>query len=31
MLEPSAVINAVVAYGLANLGHLLSRDGLYND
>lgn len=30
-MEPSAVINAVVAYGLANLGHLLSREGLYND
>lgn len=30
-MEPSAVINAVVAYGLANLDHLLSREGLYNN
>jgi len=30
-LEHSAVIQAVTAYGLANLDHLLSRDGLYKD
>lgn len=30
-MEPSAVINAVVAYGLANLDHLLSREGLYSN
>jgi len=28
-VEYSAVIEAVVAYGLANLPHILSRDGLY--
>ncbi|MCR4859682.1 MAG: M20/M25/M40 family metallo-hydrolase [Bacteroidales bacterium] len=30
-LEHSAVVQAVTAYGLANLDHLLSRDGLYKD
>lgn len=30
-LEHSAVVNAVVSYGIANLGHLLSRDGLYKE
>lgn len=30
-MENSAVISAVVAYGLANLNHLLSREGLYNN
>ena len=30
-LEHSAVVQAVTAYGLANLNHLLSRDGLYKD
>ncbi|MCQ2158073.1 MAG: M20/M25/M40 family metallo-hydrolase [Bacteroidales bacterium] len=30
-MEPSAVISAVVAYGLANLNHLLSREGLYSE
>lgn len=30
-LEHSAVVNAVVSYGIANLDHLLSRDGLYKD
>ncbi|MBO7575013.1 MAG: M20/M25/M40 family metallo-hydrolase [Bacteroidales bacterium] len=30
-LEHSAVINAVTAYGLANLPHLLSREGLYKE
>ncbi len=30
-MEPSAVISAVVAYGLANLEHLLSREGLYSN
>ena len=28
-LEHSAVVQAVTAYGIANLDHLLSRDGLY--
>ncbi len=30
-LEHSAVVQAVTAYGLANLDHLLSREGLYKD
>jgi len=30
-LEHSAVVQAVAAYGIANLDHLLSRDGLYKD
>lgn len=30
-LEHSAVVNAVVSYGIANLDHLLSRSGLYKD
>lgn len=30
-LQHSAVVHAVVAYGLANLNHTLSRDGLYNN
>lgn len=30
-MEPSAVISAVVAYGLANLNHILSREDLYKD
>jgi len=30
-MEHSAVIQAVTAYGLANLNHLLSREGLYKD
>lgn len=30
-MEPSAVISAVVAYGLANLSHLLSREGIYSE
>ena len=30
-MEHSAVVQAVTAYGLANLNHLLSRDGLYKD
>lgn len=30
-LEHSAVVNAVTAYGLANLPHLLSREGLYKE
>lgn len=29
-LEHSSIVNAVVTYGLANLDHLLSRDGLYH-
>ena len=28
-MEHSAVVNAVMMYGVANLDHLLSRDGLY--
>ena len=28
-LEHSSLVNAVVVYGVANLDHLLSRDGLY--
>lgn len=30
-LEHSAVVNAVTAYGIANLNHLLSREGLYKE
>ena len=30
-MEHSAVVTAVVMYGLANLDHLLSRDGLYKE
>ena len=30
-MEHSAVVTAVTLYGLANLDHLLSRDGLYKD
>ena len=30
-LEHSAVVTAVVLYGLANLDHLLSREGLYKE
>ena len=30
-LEHSAVVQAVTAYGIANLDHLLYRDGLYKD
>jgi len=30
-LEHSAVVQAVTAYGIANLDHLLSREGLYSD
>ena len=30
-MEHSAVVSAVVSYGLANLNHLLSREGLYNN
>lgn len=30
-LEPTSVISAVVAYGLANLDHSLSREDLYSD
>lgn len=30
-LEHSAVVEAVVLYGLANLDHLLSREGLYSN
>ena len=30
-MEHSAVVQAVTAYGLANLNHLLSREGLYKD
>ena len=30
-MEHSAVVTAVTLYGLANLGHLLSREGLYKD
>jgi hypothetical protein len=28
-MEHSAVVQAVTAYGLANLDHMLSREGLY--
>lgn len=30
-LEHSALVNAVMMYGVANLGHLLSREGLYGE
>ncbi len=30
-MEHSAIVNAVVVYGIANLNHLLSREGLYKD
>lgn len=30
-LEHAAVVEAVVSYGIANLPHLLSREGLYTD
>lgn len=30
-LEHSAVVNAVVSYGIANLNHLLSREGLFKE
>jgi hypothetical protein len=30
-MEHSAVVQAVTAYGLANLNHLLSRSDLYKD
>jgi hypothetical protein len=30
-MEHSAVVTAVVMYGLANLDHLLSREGLYKE
>ena len=30
-MEHSAVVTAVVLYGIANLDHLLSRDGLYKE
>ena len=30
-MEHSAVVQAVTAYGLANLNHLLSREGLFKD
>ena len=30
-MEHSAVVTAVTMYGLGNLGHLLSREGLYSD
>jgi hypothetical protein len=30
-MEHSAVVTAVTMYGIANLDHLLSRDGLYTD
>ena len=30
-MEHSAVVQAVAAYGLANLNHLLSRSDLYKD
>ena len=30
-LEHSAVVQAVTAYGIANLSHLLSREGLYKE
>ena len=29
--ERTAVCNAVILYGLANLDHLLSREGLYKE
>ena len=30
-MEHSSVVQAVVLYGVANLDHLLSREGLYTD
>ena len=30
-MEHSAIVTAVVMYGLANLDHLLSREGLYKE
>ena len=30
-MDHSSVVTAVVAYGLANLNHILSREGLYSD
>jgi len=30
-IEHSSTVNAVVVYGVANLNHLLSREGLYKD
>lgn len=30
-LDHSSVVNAVVVYGVANLDHMLSRDGLYSE
>ena len=30
-MEHSAVVSAVIAYGLANIDHILSRDGLYKE
>ena len=30
-MEHSAVVQAVTAYGIANLNHLLSREGLYKE
>ena len=30
-MEHSSVVSAVVAYGIANLPHLLSREGLYKE
>ena len=29
--EQSALVTAIVMYGLGNLDHLLSREGLYKD
>jgi len=29
--EHAAIVTAVVVYGLANIDHLLSRDGLYSE
>ncbi len=30
-MEHSSIVNAVVVYGIANLNHLLSREGLYKE
>ena len=30
-MEHSAIVEAVTLYGLANLDHLLSREGLYRE
>ena len=30
-MEHSSVVNAIVLYGVANLDHLLSREGLYTN